>query len=553
MNRMEEIRARASALVVALLWVNASLVLARAFIGTEASSTVLSFGALAIAGSATALWASDRTGAATRFTTGAAHAALVGLLVYGFAGSPLQIDMHMYFFAMLAVLTMWVDWRPIAAFTAVTAVHHLLLYVALPAAVFPGTSDFSRVALHAVILLVEAGMLYRITRIIERSLNESEEALQATVEAQEQSNRLSVEAEEARTARDAESRRHALAKAQEAERMQDAVARLGAGLTRLADGDLTVQLNEPFAGTLDQLRIDFNQSVDKLRASLEQIKDSAQSIDRSATDMRASSDNLSKRTEQQAASLEETSAAFEEITASVRRASTSAQEAASMVSNASASTDKSRTVVMNAVEAMNRIEETSSEIGTITDLIDGIAFQTNLLALNAGVEAARAGEAGRGFAVVAQEVRALAQRAASAATDIKALIHKSGEEVQNGVSLVSAAGSSLDEIAAHVTHINERIVEIAGMARNQASSLNEVAASVTQIDQITQKNAAMAGENTNVMRSLAQDATNLSSLVGQFTLDRAAHGLHAVDADEQPVASPARQMLASVAKAFSRG
>src|SRR5690606_6006207 len=128
---------------------NAGLLVLRSLFATEASALVLVGGGLAIAGSATALWMIDRTGPATRYVTGASHAAMVALLVYGFTGSPLQIDMHMYFFATLAVLAIWVDWRPIAAFTVVTAVHHLLLYVALPAAIFPGESDFGRVVLHA--------------------------------------------------------------------------------------------------------------------------------------------------------------------------------------------------------------------------------------------------------------------------------------------------------------------------------------------------------------------------------------------------------------------
>lgn len=552
MKRIDEIRSKAAGVVVAMLWVNATLVLARSFFAHEVSALVLGLGGVAVAGAATSLWFVDRIGPATRFVSGAAHAVLVGLLVYGFTGSPLQIDMHMYFFAMLAVLTIWVDWRPIATFTLVTALHHLVLYVALPAAVFPGSSDFSRVVLHAVVLLLEAGMLYRITQIIERSFGESEAALAASLAAQEHASQLSHEAEAARVAKERERQENAAAKAQEAQQMQTAVVQLGDGLGRLAEGDLTVRLQEPFVGALDQLRTDFNLSVGKLRGSLQQIQVSAISIDESAGEIRSASDHLLLRTEQQAASLEETSSAFEEITRSVRQASDSAQEASRIAGIASAGMEKSRDVVTDAVEAMNRIQEASSEIAKITDLIDGIAFQTNLLALNAGVEAARAGEAGQGFAVVAQEVRALAQRSAGAATDIKSLIRKSGAEVANGVNLVNAAGESLEEISAQVISISERITAIADMAKTQATSLTEINSSVGQIDQITQKNAAMVEESTAVTHRLAADASALSELVRQFRLKSSANGARTPHDIAQPIASPARQMVSTIERALAR-
>ena len=518
MNRMDEIRNRASVVIMTLIWVNAALVVARAIYAAEANVWVLGVGSIAIAASTTGLWLMNRTDQTIRFASGAAHAALVALMVYGFSGSPLQIDMHMYFFAMLAVLATWVDWRPIATFTGVTALHHLLLYAVLPAAVFPGTADITRVLLHAVILLMEAGILYRLTQIVERSLADSEAALAETMASQERASRLSVEAEEARVAKELERERNSTARAAEAREMQIAVHQLGQGLTRLANGDLGVELRQPFVGALDQLRIDFNTSVTKLRGSLEQIRTSATSIDENAGEIRQASDELLRRTETQAAALEEASAAFQEITTSVREASASAGEASRIAESTSASTKKSRDVVMEAMQAMARIQDASAEISKITDLIDGIAFQTNLLALNAGVEAARAGEAGQGFAVVAQEVRGLAQRAASAATDIKSLISKSGAEVENGVNLVNATGLSLEEIAGQVTSIHERIGAIAKMASNQAASLGEVSSSVNQIDQITQKNAAMVEENTAVTHQLASEVSGLSQLIRQFRL-----------------------------------
>ena len=551
MKRLDEIRRMASIFVVALMWVDVALILARAWFAAEANAAVLAVGSLLIAGSATALWAIDRVGQTTRFVSGASHAALVALLVYAFTGSPLQIDMHMYFFASLAVLAMWVDWRPIFAFTAVTAVHHLVLYVVMPAAVFPGESDFTRVLLHAVILLMEAGMLFMITRIVARALNESEAALADSLAARQQASDLSHEAEQARTAKEREQQERAAAKAEETRQMQAAVAELGTGLKRLADGDLSVSLAQPFVGELDRLRVDFNLSVEKLSQILRQIQGSAISMDESAAEIRSASNDLLKRTEQQAASLQETSNAFEDVATSVRLASAKAEEASRIAATASASTTRSRGVVTNAVEAMNRIQEASNEISQITDLIDGITFQTNLLALNAGVEAARAGEAGKGFAVVAQEVRALAQRASGAATDIRKLIEKSGTEVSEGVSLVNAAGDSLEEISVQVALINDTIGAIATASKTQAESLGEIKASVNQIDKITQMNAAMVEENTAVTHRLAGEASGLSELVRQFRLGGT--GPRGASDASRPAASPAREMMASLSKAFSRG
>jgi len=540
----------ASVFVVALMWVDVALILTKAWFAAEANAAVLAAGSLLIAGTATALWAFDRVGQSTRFVSGASHAGLVALLVYAFTGSPLQIDMHMYFFASLAVLAMWVDWRPIFAFTAVTAVHHLVLYVAMPAAVFPGESEFTRVLLHAVILLMEAGMLFMITRIVARALNESETALADSLAARQQASELSREAEEARAAKEREQQQHAAAKAEETRQMHTAVTELGAGLKRLSEGDLTVSLSQPFVGELDRLRIDFNLSVEKLSEILRQIQGSAISMDESAAEIRAASNDLLKRTEQQAASLVETSSAFEDVATSVRLASAKAEEASRIAATASSSTTRSRGVVTNAVQAMNRIQDASNEISQITDLIDGITFQTNLLALNAGVEAARAGEAGKGFAVVAQEVRALAQRASGAATDIRKLIEKSGAEVGEGVNLVNAAGESLEEISEQVALINDTIGAIATAAKTQAESLGEIKASVNQIDKITQMNAAMVEENTAVTHRLAGEASGLSEMVRQFRLGGSQPA--AAGDKARPAPSPAREMLASLSRAFSR-
>ncbi len=337
---------------------------------------------------------------------------------------------------------------------------------------------------------------------------------EATIE----KDRLEREAEENRTASERETAERSAAKAEEARQMQDAVDALAGGLTRLSEGDLSVRLDQPFMDSLDRLRVDFNMSVEKLNSTLSRIRGTAGSIDGNANEMRAAADDLSRRTEQQAASLEQTSAALEEITSTVKEASERAAEAAEMANTAKNDADRSSAVVADAVAAMEGIEKASSEISNIIGVIDEIAFQTNLLALNAGVEAARAGEAGKGFAVVAQEVRELAQRAAGAASEIKELITKSGEEIGSGVGLVKATGQALEEISHHVTEINARIGTVATAAREQLSGVQEVNSAVVQMDQMTQQNAAMVEETNAVTHQLADDVGNLSAMVGEFQL-----------------------------------
>jgi methyl-accepting chemotaxis protein len=185
---------------------------------------------------------------------------------------------------------------------------------------------------------------------------------------------------------------------------------------------------------------------------------------------------------------------------------------------AKTSAEESGTVVRSAIDAMGRIEQSSTQINQIIGVIDEIAFQTNLLALNAGVEAARAGDAGRGFAVVAQEVRELAQRSANAAKEIKDLIRNSTSEVGSGVELVQATGNALAEIERQVITVSEHVAAIATSAREQSAGLQEINVAVNQMDQVTQQNAAMVEETTAASVTLASESEQLRQLVSRFRL-----------------------------------
>jgi methyl-accepting chemotaxis protein len=355
----------------------------------------------------------------------------------------------------------------------------------------------------------------------------------------------------------------------------------GIGETRrviasLAAGDLTQPMTGDFEGAFAELKGNVNETLSVLQKTLGEVRSTTREITGNSSELRSATDDLAKRTEQQAAALEQTSASLDQITVAVRTSTDRAQEATVMVTEAKEAAATSGTVVRSAVDAMGRIEQASSEIGKITNVIDEIAFQTNLLALNAGVEAARAGEAGKGFAVVAQEVRELAQRAAAAAKDIKVLIAKSGAEVSTGVKLVQQTGQVLGEIETRVLSINDHIHSIATAAREQATGLGEVSTAVNQMDKVTQQNAAMVEEANAATHRLSSKADNLARMIDHFRLDdtvRPDAGAHpsmsaskpaapaprtslapkAVSASARPVASPARRMMGSVARAFAPG
>lgn len=245
-----------------------------------------------------------------------------------------------------------------------------------------------------------------------------------------------------------------------------------------------------------------------------------------ANEVRSASDDLSQRTEQQAAGTEETAAAMDEITTGVRATAGGANRANAIVAAARKDTEQSGEVVRRAVDAMGAIERSSSEISEIIGVIDGIAFQTNLLALNAGVEAARAGDAGKGFAVVASEVRALAQRSADAAKDVKDRIQASTTQVGMGVDLVSETGRSLETICLRIVEISTLVSDIAASAEQQATGLQQVNTAVAHMDGTTQQNAAMVEQATAAARHLAAEAEVLAQEVAQFRLEHDAgrHG-----------------------------
>jgi methyl-accepting chemotaxis protein len=333
--------------------------------------------------------------------------------------------------------------------------------------------------------------------------------------------RLETEAAANRAAAEAERERVEAERRQNEAEQASVVATLADSLVKIAKGDLTARIAADFKGRYQQIKTDFNAAVARLDETMQGVTGSTNAIHSGTQEISAASDDLSRRTEQQAASLEETAAALDEITATVKKSAEGATHARQVVAAADGDAKKSAIVVRQAVEAMDAIAKSAQQISQIIGVIDEIAFQTNLLALNAGVEAARAGDAGRGFAVVASEVRALAQRSAEAAKQIKGLISASTTQVDHGVKLVAETGKSLERIMAQVAEINDVVSEIAAGAKEQATGLEEVNTAINQMDQVTQQNAAMVEESTAASHSLSQETDQLSGLIGQFQVGRA--------------------------------
>jgi len=330
--------------------------------------------------------------------------------------------------------------------------------------------------------------------------------------------RLEAEAAEAREQTEIERKRNLTASEAQAEEQAVVVSSLADGLSRLSRGDLTCAITADFPGDYAKLKTDFNAAVEQLRDAMSVVINNIGGIRSGSSEISQAADDLSRRTEQQAASLEETAAALDEITATVNRTASGAREASEAVKAAKGDAETSGTVVRDAVTAMGAIEKSANEISQIIGVIDEIAFQTNLLALNAGVEAARAGEAGRGFAVVASEVRALAQRSAEAAKEIKTLISASTAQVGNGVSLVGQTGEALQRIVDRVAEIDTLVTEISASAQEQATGLAEVNSAVNQMDQVTQQNAAMVEQSTAASHSLSREAEALAQSVSRFNV-----------------------------------
>jgi len=290
-------------------------------------------------------------------------------------------------------------------------------------------------------------------------------------------------------------------------------------LNALSRGDLTETITNDYAGTFGQLKDDSNSTVEKLKAIINRIKEAADGINTGTKEIASGNNDLSYRTEQQAASLQQTAASMEQLTSTVQNNAANAHEANRLAADASDIASKGVDVVGLVVATMNDINDSSHKIGEIISVIDDIAFQTNILALNAAVEAARAGDQGKGFAVVAVEVRNLAQRAATAAGEIKNLINDSVGKVAGGSKLVAQAGQTMEEIVSSIRGVTEMMAEITTASAEQRSGIEQVNQAIAQMDNATQQNAALVEQAAAAGESLEEQAQSLVETVSSFKVD----------------------------------
>lgn len=296
-----------------------------------------------------------------------------------------------------------------------------------------------------------------------------------------------------------------------------AILDINEAISDLSRGNLAINLPHEMPGELNDLRNNFNSSLGRLAALIQQITLGIDTMQSEVDGIASASEDLGRRTESQAASLVETASAITELSSSVENSAEGAKDAAQSVAMARKRSGEGREVVEQTIGAMTDISKSSEEISKITSVIDDIAFQTNLLALNAGVEAARAGESGRGFAVVASEVRALAQRSSEAAREIANLIDTSSTQVKSGVALVHESGTALKEIEGLVSQVDGLVQDIASSAQEQSAGLSEINKAVDQLDQVTQQNAAMFEESSAAVTMLKTQAKNLHRETNQFS------------------------------------
>jgi len=297
------------------------------------------------------------------------------------------------------------------------------------------------------------------------------------------------------------------------------VEEMSQALSDLQDGNLVCEIQRPFAPHYETLRENYNRSLQNLRNSLREVVEAAQHVDQFSQEQRAAANEMAERTESQGATLEKTATAMQDLTQRLRETADKATEVDSTMRGTRREAEQSNEVVRSAVAAMDQIQQASTEISKIINMIDDIAFQTNLLALNAGVEAARAGSAGAGFAVVASEVRNLARRASEAAGEIKALTTASEEHVANGVSMVDRAGDALTSIIQQVTAVSDLISEIAGGVQHQSQGLEDINGAMRELDAVTQQNTAMAEEASASSQLLQSEANTLTQVTARFQID----------------------------------
>ncbi|MDH7973474.1 methyl-accepting chemotaxis protein [Sphingomonas sp. AR_OL41] len=439
-----------------------------------------------------------RTDDTARLLSSITVVAMPALLLFVFEGRAWQVDLHMVFFALLAVVSILCDWKAICAAAVVVALHHIVFGLLLPDWIFNGGGSIGRVALHAVILIVEAATLMWVAeRIV---------ALIAAIELQD----------------DARQRADASLIAERSQQ-SDAVAvvthSLGRGLAALTAGDLTAVIDVEYPEGYGALRTNFNDALASLRRLLGSVTASVAGIRHTSSQIAQASEDLARRTESNAASLEQTSAALVKVEARIKATGAAAIATVARADQAIATVADGRSRTEDAVHAMGRVSESAKGIDSVIEGLDKIAFQTRVLAMNAAVEAGRAGDAGRGFAVVADLVSALAMRAEDEAKRARDQLTVTQDEIVTAVEAVRKVDGTFVDISSDVSSVHGLLEDMAADNVAQSLAISEINGAIGVMDQATQQNAAMVEETSAAAHSLKTEVSALADEASLFHID----------------------------------
>ena len=470
------------------------------------------------------------------FTKDALKYNLIGLSVTGqvcillasATGHPYQIDIHMYFFAALCILTSLMRPDVILVSTVLVALHHLVLYYVLPGFVFPAVteSDLSRVVLHAVILLTQAGAILWLIQFISKIMefsntqkNEAEKSLVTLEALQGQQQQAVIDADDER-----QKAEKALAEIEKVNHEQRAYQKqseqaqeeLVMVLERIANGDLSARVGGAYSGAYERIKNSLNTTMEKLHEVINHLQNNADNLYQKSHFISSSNTDISQSALTQKNTIRDINQQMKDIHKNSENNSEFIRQSTSFADNTQKSAESGDVLMQNLISFISELSISSRQIVDIIGIIDTIAGQTNLLALNASVEAARAGDAGKGFSVVAGEVRTLSERTSTAANEIRDLIMENDTRIQHGSRMAQDAGKSFNEILSSISQIANNTVSVKDIIEQQSCRLNDMKDALSNIDEMTEKNSDIVQRASSSALELEDITKEMNMLTAFF-------------------------------------